>query len=217
MPNLQNYSPADFANFFLPRLHGPLVNIRINPSGKEYTVSRDIFVSRSSYFARMLGGDFVEGKEQTASIEELDDVLSVQSFEIILPTCSTSEAQIAQHLEETLNHGTGQKANFDEGSSDKSSAGSEEDLNAHICCLTSEDIRSVVNLHVDHPVRSVVAQASIRGFFSRRNCLFAEEIRQIPGFAADLLVAIRQVLRLRQDRSSEFYIRNPANDRRVYL
>ncbi|KAJ5503635.1 hypothetical protein N7463_006509 [Penicillium fimorum] len=126
----------------------------------------------------MFGDDFEEGKWQTATIEE---------------------------LEKTLNHGTTQKANFDEGSSDESSADSEDDPGAHICCLTSEDIRSVVNLPVDHPVRSVVAQASIREFFSSKNHLFAKEIRQIPRFAADHLVAARQVLRgLRYDRSGKF-------------
>lgn len=69
---------------FLPRLHGPLVTIRIKPAGAEYIVSKDILTSQSPCFANMFDGPFREGKEQVATLEEFKGVVSVQSFEVLL-------------------------------------------------------------------------------------------------------------------------------------
>ncbi|KAJ5611231.1 hypothetical protein N7510_007950 [Penicillium lagena] len=84
MENIFEATSVEFARSVLPLFSGPQVKIRIESAPCEYTVSKDLLCSRSSYFSAMFEGKFQEGEQQTAILEEVKDVVSVQSFEALL-------------------------------------------------------------------------------------------------------------------------------------
>ncbi|RJE19205.1 hypothetical protein PHISCL_08461 [Aspergillus sclerotialis] len=84
MENIAKVSSTKFAESVLPLLHGHQVKIRIDPTGREYNVSKDLLCKQSSYFAAMFGTRFSEGKGLSATMEEIEGVVSVESFESLL-------------------------------------------------------------------------------------------------------------------------------------
>lgn len=67
----------------LPLYHGPSVKLRIQPSNKEYTVSKNLLCAESPVFSRMFNGEFLESQQQTATLEETEDGISVRSLEAL--------------------------------------------------------------------------------------------------------------------------------------
>lgn len=50
----------------------------------KYTVSKRLLCEESPYFSAMFEGEFSEGQQQTATLEELEGVVSVRSLEALL-------------------------------------------------------------------------------------------------------------------------------------
>lgn len=65
----------------IPLYHGPYVKIRVNPSGDEYTVSKPLLCRESAYFSAMFEGEFLEGHQQTAILDEMEGVISARSLD----------------------------------------------------------------------------------------------------------------------------------------
>jgi hypothetical protein len=61
-------------------------------------------------------------------------------------------------------------------------------------CLTSEHITSAARLPERHPVRGVLATASVEGYLRQDSCKFLREISEVPGFSVDLLRAVKATL-----------------------
>lgn len=77
-------SKGCFLSSVLPLFHGPFVKIRIDSSDIEYTVSKPLLCRESTYFSAMFDGEFSEGQEQTATLEEIEGVVSARSLEALL-------------------------------------------------------------------------------------------------------------------------------------
>ncbi|KAJ5244309.1 hypothetical protein N7489_004405 [Penicillium chrysogenum] len=77
-------STEHFTTSTLPLFHGPLVKIRIEPSNREYTVSKTLLCNESPVFSAMFKGNFRESQEETATLQEMDGVVSIQSIEALL-------------------------------------------------------------------------------------------------------------------------------------
>lgn len=60
------------------------MQIRIEPSGDNYTVSKPLLCGESEYFRAMLEGGFVEGGQKTVAMKEIDGVVSARSMEALL-------------------------------------------------------------------------------------------------------------------------------------
>ncbi|KAJ6190742.1 hypothetical protein N7519_000763 [Penicillium mononematosum] len=73
-----------FATSTLPLFHGPLVKIRIEPSNREYTVSKPLLCNESPVFSAMFKGNFRESQEETATLQEMEGVVSIQSIEALI-------------------------------------------------------------------------------------------------------------------------------------
>ena len=71
----------------------------------------------------------------------------------------------------------------------------ETNHNANTYSITSQHIISAVNLPVGHPVRNTLAMAAVEGFLLLEDHKFSKEYREIPGFAADLLAAVRETVK----------------------
>jgi hypothetical protein len=61
--------------------------------------------------------------------------------------------------------------------------------------LTSRHIASAASLPAKHPVRGMIARASVEGLLSSENHQFAEKTQKHPKFGADLLLEVRVVLK----------------------
>ncbi|KAJ6156792.1 hypothetical protein N7497_005677 [Penicillium chrysogenum] len=68
----------------LPLYHGPLVKIRLQPSGCEYTVSKGLLCEQSPVFTAMFWGRFREAQEQVVEIQEMTGVVSKHSLEALI-------------------------------------------------------------------------------------------------------------------------------------
>jgi hypothetical protein len=66
------------------------------------------------------------------------------------------------------------------------------DTNTH--CLTSQHITSAVALPKGHPVRTILAAATVEGCLRRHNYKFEKEASSVPEFSADLLKAVRATI-----------------------
>jgi hypothetical protein len=60
-----------------------MVKIRIGSTDQEFELSKDLICKQSPYFASMFEGDFSKGEEQTATLNEIDGVVSIQSFQML--------------------------------------------------------------------------------------------------------------------------------------
>lgn len=61
-------------------------------------------------------------------------------------------------------------------------------------CLTPEHIAAASRLPQKHPVRRILAAASVEGYLRDQNHKFAEETQEYPSFGADLLWEVGMAL-----------------------
>ena len=164
----------------------------------------------------MFEGPFKEGKEQSTTIEEIDDVVTPRSFQMLVqwvclgrvmfgecaPDVSITtaiefarladmcrvtgmESLMAEHIKATI------LAN--PAPEDWKWCGARPpDIHTH--CLTSKHITSAVALPEGHPVRMILAAATVEGFLRGHNYKFEKEASSVPNFSTDLLKAVRATL-----------------------
>jgi hypothetical protein len=61
-------------------------------------------------------------------------------------------------------------------------------------CLTSQHITSAVALPKGHPVRAILAAATVEGYLREHNYKFEREASTVPEFCVDLLKAVRATI-----------------------
>ena len=84
--------------------------------------------------------------------------------------------------------------------------------------LTPDDVRSIVNLPIGHPVRSMVAAASVAVSLSEKMYKFARVTQEVPVFGADLLAEVQATPRgIQCDRSWMLYVTDPITDRPLHI
>ncbi|KAJ5975377.1 hypothetical protein N7481_009084 [Penicillium waksmanii] len=209
-------SAGHFVNNILPLYQGPSVKIRLQPSNKEYVVSKPLLCAESSVFSKMFNREFLESQQQTATLEETEDDVSVRSlealfqwlyrrtveFEIEDPTnhipAALELARLADKYEITGLENTIAQCIEDIIISTphpkNSATSSRRAFNTHTYYLRRDHIASASILHQGHPVRTVLAAASVEGFLRTETPKFSEEIQAYPSFGADVLLEIRRTL-----------------------
>ena len=154
---------------------------------------------------------FKEGVEQSATIEEMDGVVSTRSFEMLaqwvilgrivfedsppaeaialsiefarlMDMCQITGAEsfIAQHIKDIIL-----------ADAPLHKDGYARDHDANLYAITSQNIESAVNLPDRHPVRGILAMAMVESFLQTDDHKFQKEIEEIPGFAVDVLAAVK--------------------------
>ncbi|KAJ5937051.1 hypothetical protein N7466_003501 [Penicillium verhagenii] len=170
---LSEGSARSFTELRLPLYHGPTVKIQIRSSHHEYEVSKNILCRNSTYFAAMFEGKFQEGRQQTATLQEMSGVVSVRSFESLIqwlylgivkfdyngPEDGISAAIELVRLADMCNI-TGMECSMAQHIKDilvanpeprRSSKNSDLHHSPNTYCLTREHIISTTNLPVEHP------------------------------------------------------------------
>ena len=61
-------------------------------------------------------------------------------------------------------------------------------------CLISRHIVSAASLPEEHPVRSLLAAAAVKGYLRGDDHEFLKEVQEVPNFSADLLKAVKATL-----------------------
>ena len=86
-----------------------------------------------------------------------------------------------------------------------------------MACVLSQHLKSAWKLPDGHLVRKLFAAATVEGYLRCRKPKFHEEIRQIPGFAADLLDEVKEVVgNLETPRDeSIWYFKEPISGERL--
>ncbi|KAJ5374086.1 hypothetical protein N7517_006092 [Penicillium concentricum] len=216
MAETSEQSVASFATSRLPLFHGPLVKIQVQPIGCGYTVSKALLCTESRVFSAMFAGGFLEAKQETVKLEEMNGVISPRSLEALFQwlylrfikfdldydspeehisaavelarladkyEITGIESQIAQYIKETIIANPQLEDDID-GSF----------VNNNIFWLDDQDIISGILLHDGHPVRQILAAASVAGYLQTENHKFAELAQRYPKVAADLLHEVRLTL-----------------------
>lgn len=163
----------------------------------------------------MFEGEFKEGQQQIATLEEVDGVVSVQSVEALLlwlytrtikfDLCTAGDkisaaiklariadmcgiAGIDAYIAQYL------KGIFITNPSPVFvQRGHSDTVNTYF--LTSQHIISITFLPQGHPIRGVLAKAMVEQFLTTKDFQFAREAQEFPSFAADLLEEVRKTLR----------------------
>lgn len=184
---------------------------------RKFSVSKEILCRASPSFLKGLNSGFKEGLSQIVTLEEMKGVITERSLEALIqwiytarikfntedvksPTRHISailefvrladmramtgmESQMARAIEDILRCNL---ARLEFSASDIS-------LNTHFIVI--EHILSAELLPTAHPVRRVLAQASVDGYLrSRETFKFGPQLQTCPKFAADLLEEVGQAL-----------------------
>ncbi|KAF3391598.1 hypothetical protein F1880_007641 [Penicillium rolfsii] len=207
-------NPTHFVTNILPLYHGPLVKIRIEPSGIEYAISKDLLSAKSPVFSKMFEGKFVESQQQTAILKEEESIVSVRSLEALfqwlyLRVIKFDIEDAEEHMSaamELVRHGDKydiigldhEMAQHIKGILLANPHPTTNQFHRHIdnntYCVTSHHIFSAARLPRGHPVRHILAAASVEGYLRSETHKFAEETQQNPIFGADVLQQVRLAL-----------------------
>lgn len=173
-----------------------------------------LIYKQSSYFAAMFESEFTEGQIQAVDMKELHGVVSSQSITALIQWLYHRRVRFnTEHPEEQITTAIelsrladmcdvqGVGANMAEFIKDVllianpkpyPSRNEYNDLNTH--SITEEHIDSATFLPQGHPMRCILAAASVEGFFKSKKYKPAEQARKQPTFGADLLEAARGTL-----------------------
>lgn len=163
----------------------------------------------------MFEGSFKEGQESTATLKEIEDVVSTKSLQMLVQWVCLGRVQFGSSTHEEAIGAAIEFARLADmcgivgmeslmAEKIKSSilaAPAETNAfgkplpDANTRCLTSQHIKSAVNLPEGHPVRAMIAAAVVRGCLTQEKYKFEEEVASVHGFAVDVLNGIRATLK----------------------
>ncbi|KAJ6125291.1 hypothetical protein N7471_012608 [Penicillium samsonianum] len=214
-------SAEHFTTDVLPLYHGPFIKIRLQPSEREYTVSKTLLCAKSPVFSAMFHHGFREYEEQTATLQEEGGIISIRSIQALIQWLYTRiinfdisdkeehvielarladkysitgiESYVAQDIRDTIR------------SPDSTS------------WLTSEHIISGTFLPRGHPVRRTLAAACVYGFLQYKNHKFAREAEDYPTSGADLLREVQLALNTSNEPHRAVTFTDPLDDVTVHL
>jgi hypothetical protein len=185
----------------------------------------------------MFNGGFKEGKEDIAKLDEIEGVVSVRSFELLIQCIYTGrviveKTTLAEEIEAIVEFA--RLADFCqvEGMEKllaeriKALIGTETDLtwnwdrspDNNTTYITSRAILSASFLPDAHAVRNILAAASVEGYLRSNEHKFHKEARSIHSFAVDLLKELKLTLgTLTGDRNIGVYFEDPISGESVSL
>lgn len=160
----------------------------------------------------MFDGHYQEGQKQCATLDEEDGVVSIRGFELLVQWMYTGrvifgdmnatdtitatiefariadmcgvggmETTMAEHIRATILANTAPESY-------------EYDGNTYN--IEPSHIISASCLPAGHPVRKMLAAASVRGYLREEDHKFSKEAREVVNYASDLLDAAKDVLKM---------------------
>ncbi|KAJ5273500.1 hypothetical protein N7478_008625 [Penicillium angulare] len=182
-------SAQHFATNSLPLYHGPLVKIRVTPSNDEFTISKDLLCASSPVFSAMFEGPFRDFHEMMAGLEEMEYVIShrgppgehiTAAMELVRLADKYDivglETEMGEYIREIIVANPHPMGTI---------SASRRDTNTY--WIVHEHIISASYLRHGHPVRQILAKASVSGHLLSHDHKFFLASQEYPPFAADLL------------------------------
>ncbi|PLB51643.1 hypothetical protein P170DRAFT_422633 [Aspergillus steynii IBT 23096] len=226
--SLRDMSYEEFTSSQIPLYHGPTVNIKIGDSA--YKVSKILLCKHSPYFRAMFEGRFMEAEQQSVELQEIDGVVTNRAFQLLLQwmylghvipadevatswiTLLVEFARLADFLK--INEVDIAIARFIKDSIAVNSPW--EFLrppHANIHHIIPEHIQAASRLPRRHVVRRLFASASFDAYMHSVDFKFANEVRDIQDFAADLLDEVKVALRSVRNGGAMCVFRDPFDGR----
>ncbi|OCK88754.1 uncharacterized protein K441DRAFT_690398 [Cenococcum geophilum 1.58] len=211
-----------FATSHLPLYSGPRVTIRIGSTNRKYKLLKTLICKQSPYFAAAFEGGFREGEEQSITLTEIDDVVSIRSFELLvqwlylgrvifgkLTPTETITAAIEFVRIADMCGVTGMETLMAEHIraiiiANPAPGPRGSDTNTY--CLISKHIISAASLPEEHPA-----------YLLDDNYRFQKETQEVPNFSADLLKAVKATLKSLAITYSSITVKDPVSGGNVYL
>lgn len=229
----------DFATSLLPLYSDPHVMIHIGSANHEYKLSKALLCKQSPYFAATFEGRFQEGEEQSTTLTEIDDVVSIRRFELLVQWLYLGRVNFGALAPEDAITATIEFIRFADmcgvtgmellmaerikaiilanpaPPSKKSPKTRDPDTNTY--CLVSQHIKSAAFLPEGHPVRGTLAAAAVEGYLRHDNHKFLRETRGVPNFSVDLLQAVKATLKTVTYGQSRFSCKDPISGETLHL
>ncbi|KAJ5897494.1 hypothetical protein N7504_007782 [Penicillium tannophilum] len=205
-------SSTDFLSH-LHRISGPTVKIKIGSSPQVHEVSKEMLCEKSPYFAAMFKGKFNETTKNAVTIQEIEGVVSVHSFSMLIEWIylgrindvrAQTEAKISaliefarfadmcmvsQELFDLIRDSLSWVIRYSRCNT------VQNHYYSRLHYVTKEHIGSAMRLPLGNPVRNLIVEACVRDFLRPTNFKFEKEIREIDNFAADLLCTVQNTLK----------------------
>ncbi|CAG8177605.1 unnamed protein product, partial [Penicillium salamii] len=222
----------------LPRYHCPTVKIQISSSDHEYEISKYLLCKDSTYFTAMFEGNFAEGEQQVATLEEVEGVVSVRSFEALIQwiylrkvqfDSKGPEDQISATIElvrlADMCSITGMETQMAQYIKDILVANPDprcDDLflrpiDTNTYCITRQHITWATSLPPGHSVRRILAAASVEGYLRDENYKFVQLTQEHPTFGSDLLQEVRSTIGQLQSTQRKSTFEDPISGVRMSI
>ena len=161
----------------------------------------------------MFKGEFKEGQQQTAILEDIEGIVSVQSleaflqwlylrrikFKIMEPVHQISAmielARFADMCVVTEMEAQVARQLKKLLLANPNPESTEGGININTYCLTSQHVISATFLPQGHAVRRILAAATVEGYLRCENHRFAREAREYPTYGVDLLEEVGSTLK----------------------
>lgn len=204
------------------------MKIRLEPSDEEFEIPRALLCRQSEYFRTMFEKKFREGVEQSATLQEIDGVLSVRSFNMILQWLYTGRVLFGKLAPKEF---ITTIIEFSRLADMLQVTGMEEHMSSlakivivknlaprdmkpalaqHNACLTSDHILSAVLLPQDHPLRRLLTLAAVPAYFKRAE--FLNKALEHPDFAVDLLRQVQIATKTLQPDTGDISVQDPLSE-----
>ncbi|KAE9381241.1 hypothetical protein N431DRAFT_490654 [Stipitochalara longipes BDJ] len=201
---LRDVSSNDFVGMYLPLYSGPQV--------------KALLCKNSRYFAKMLDDPWKEGQVNTVTMDELDGVVSVRSFKLLIQWCYVGRIVVgtatpSEEIEALIEFA--RLADFCqvEGTEELVAERIKVVILAHPApkdtsfpecrhpdtntySIMSRAVLWASGLPKDHAVRKMLATAAVEGYLrhAKHEHKFFKETQEIPNFGIDVLNAVKACL-----------------------
>jgi hypothetical protein len=185
----------------------------------------------------MFTNEFKEGQKQEATLEEVEGVLSAQSFEALLQWLYLGRVKFDLELPEDQVSAAIELARLADmclipgledpmaryikdiliANPEPETFFEERRVDINTYCLTTEHMISATSLPEGHAVRHVLAAASVEGYLRDENHKFAQEARAYPTFGADVLHELRKALNSLKVVNSAATVEDPISGKRLEI
>ncbi|CAG7982671.1 unnamed protein product [Penicillium salamii] len=232
-PYKPDTSTEYFVSNILPLCNGPSVTLRLQPSNKEYVVSKPLLCAVSPVFSAMFNGKFHESQQQEASIGEMKDIVSVLSFQAFVrwlyqrtieldiedPEKRISAAMELARLGDMYKiHRLEQDTAYyirqillSYLDPDKDEVPRWRYPEANTLYLNHDHIVSATLLPPGNPVRTLLVEACVDGFLRVPNHKFSKEIMEYPSFGVEILQVVGRLVHEPRDDDEIFYFADPIS------
>lgn len=183
----------------------------------------------------MFNGAFKEGEEQSVALEEIEGVVSVRGFQLLLQWLYLGRIIFDKEDPEDKISAIVELARFADmlGVSNMESPLAEtirtiilkgsEDLqweygsNANVHYINSQHIDAATRLPIGHKLRLIFAQAAVESFVNSNDFKFSDDVREKTDFAADILQELMSTLATYKHIQYTSEVTDPFSGKRITL